>query len=224
MASSEGAALVEPETCGWDVYDEKNSLELAVARGHRVVFLDVEIADRPAGRIKIELFTSVVPRSCENIRQLCTGEHHQSGLPVGYKGSSFHRVIRGFMIQGGDFVKVRGRQLFRLSTNHAVCGLQHDGTGSFSIYGSRFADEGPGLKLRHRSHGIVSMANSGANSNGCQFFITTEKADSLDGKHVVVGRVLDDASMMTVRMIENTPVGKRDAPSLSVKIVECGEL
>eukprot|EP00624_Nannochloropsis_granulata_P005551 evm.model.NODE_39549_length_7044_cov_17.387848.1 len=102
------------------------------------------------------------------------------------------------MIQGGDFVK-------------------GDGTGLKSIYGDKFADEG--FDLRHTGPGLLSMANSGPNSNGCQFFITCNKCEWLDGKHVVFGKVLDAASMLTVRKIENT-----DVKRLKVEVVECGEL
>ncbi|GAB5035769.1 peptidyl-prolyl cis-trans isomerase [Nannochloropsis oceanica] len=170
----------------------------AVSRGNPVVFMDISIATRPAGRIKMELFRDVAPKTVENFRQFCTGEYRESGLPIGYKGSPFHRVIKDFMIQGGDFVK-------------------GDGTGLKSIYGDKFADEG--FDLRHTGPGLLSMANSGPNSNGCQFFITCNKCEWLDGKHVVFGKVLDAASMLTVRKIENT-----DVKRLKVEVVECGEL
>jgi len=75
----------------------------AVSRGNPVVFMDISIATRPAGRIKMELFRDVAPKTVENFRQFCTGEYRESGLPIGYKGSPFHRVIKDFMIQVGFY-------------------------------------------------------------------------------------------------------------------------
>lgn len=165
-----------------------------------VVFLDISIGTRAIGRIKIELFADVVPKTAENFRQLCTGEFKSGGVPLGYKGAPFHRVIREFMLQGGDFV--RG-----------------NGMGTTSIYGDHFNDES--FSLKHDAAGLLSMANSGPNSNGCQFFITCAPCDFLDGKHVVFGRVLD--GMNVVRLIEETPT-IQSKPKLPVTISECGEM
>lgn len=179
------------------------AFEEAIRKGNPVVFFDVAIAGVPAGRIRMELFADVCPRTAENFRQFCTGEFRKNSLPIGYKKCLFHRVIKGFVIQGGDFE--RG-----------------DGTGKLSIYGSSFADEN--FNLRHTGPGLLSMANSGPNTNGCQFFITCAKCDWLDGKHVVFGKVLDEDSMLVVRKIENVPVGTADKPKLPVTIEQCGEL
>ncbi|GBE86059.1 Peptidyl-prolyl cis-trans isomerase H [Sparassis crispa] len=115
--------------------------------------------------------------------------------------SLLNRVVPNFMCQGGDFIK-------------------GDGTGSFSIYGDKFPDEN--FQEKHTGPGLLSMANSGANTNGCQFFVTTAKCDFLDGKHVVFGKVID--GMLTLRKIENVPTGPNNRPKLAVKIVECGEM
>ena len=108
----------------------------------------------------MELFADVEPKMAENFRQFCTGQFRKDGVPTGYKGSSFHRVIKDFMIQGGDFVN-------------------GDGTGVTSIYRGLFPDEN--FKLRHSAPGRLSVANSGPSTNGCQFFITCSKCDWLMG-------------------------------------------
>ncbi|CEM01248.1 unnamed protein product [Vitrella brassicaformis CCMP3155] len=168
-----------------------------------VVFFDITVGGNPVGRIKIELYRHVVPKTVENFRRLCTGEFKLNNVPIGYKGASFHRVIKDFMVQGGDFVK-------------------GDGTGSLSIFGERFPDEN--FVLKHDSPGILSMANTGPNSNGCQFFISCAVCDWLDNKHVVFGKVLDADSMMVVRKIENVSVGTNNKPKLDCIIAECGEM
>ena len=167
-----------------------------------VVFFDVRIGTTDMGRILMELYFDLVPRTAENFRQFCTGEAKRDGVPLGYKNTSFHRVIKDFMIQGGDFVN-------------------GDGTGCTSIYGgSTFDDEN--FIMKHEGPGILSMANSGKDTNGCQFFVTSAKCDFLDKKHVVFGRVLD--GLFVVRKIENVPTGANNKPKMPVTIVECGQM
>jgi len=169
------------------------------ARVTEEVYFDFQINGQDAGRVKIGLFGDIVPKTVRNFVQLATKGTTFDGHSGRYQGSFIHRVIDNFMIQGGDFE--RG-----------------DGTGGFSMYGHAFDDEN--FRLKHTGPGMVAMANTGPQSNGSQFYITTVRAPWLDNTHVVFGKVT--SGMDTVRLISRIQRDEADRPLAQVKIVRSG--
>ncbi|KAI0340271.1 peptidyl-prolyl cis-trans isomerase [Trametopsis cervina] len=168
-----------------------------------ITYFDITIGGKPAGRVVFQLYSDIVPKTAENFRALCTGEKGigQSGKPLWYEGSAFHRVIKGFMIQGGDFTA-------------------GNGTGGESIYGEKFEDEA--FAVKHTKPFLLSMANAGPGTNGSQFFITCKETPHLDGKHVVFGEVIRGKSV--VRAVENQPTSSGDVPHAPCVIAASGQL
>eukprot|EP00536_Pseudo-nitzschia_multiseries_P014037 jgi/Psemu1/213584/e_gw1.649.8.1 len=163
----------------------------------------MSIDGNEVGRIVVGLYGNAVPKTVLNFETLAKGDTtHARGRKLAYEGSTFHRIIPNFMIQGGDF------------TNH-------NGTGGLSIYGDKFADEKNGLtRFRHTGPGILSMANSGKNTNGSQFFITTKATPWLDTRHVIFGKVT--SGMNVVRLIEERCGTQSGTPLAVVKVERCG--
>ncbi|XP_063529923.1 peptidyl-prolyl cis-trans isomerase, rhodopsin-specific isozyme-like isoform X1 [Cydia strobilella] len=173
---------------------------LAETRQFRVtdqVYLDIQDENKPLGRVVIGLFGDLAPKAVKNFKVLAT-----KGIKgKSYKGTSFNRIIKRFMVQGGDVVS-------------------DDGSGSISIYGETFKDEN--LDTQHTMAGFVSMANKGKDTNGCQFIITTTGTPWLDNIHTVVGRVIEGQNI--VHLLEHTSTDVDDRPLRSVFIADCGLL
>ncbi|ORD96967.1 CYP1 [Hepatospora eriocheir] len=142
--------------------------------------------------IEIELFFDVTPKTCLNFAKLCEGVDIE-GVHRSYQEIKFHRIIKDFMMQGGDIVN-------------------QNGTGSISIYGRKFNDEN--FEMCHSGPGYVSMANSGPNTNGSQFFITFIKTSWLDGQHVVLGKVKSKCLPVLTKI--NNLAKESSAPSFPV--------
>ncbi|BGP52081.1 hypothetical protein JCM10450v2_008052 [Rhodotorula kratochvilovae] len=166
-------------------------------------FMDFAVEGEPLGRVVFELFDGVVPKTCENFRALCTGSKgvNELGIPLWYKGSILHRVIAGFMVQGGDFT-------------------QRNGKGGESIYGGTFEDES--LKREIDEEGLLCMANRGKNTNGSQWFVSLRPCPHLAGKHVVFGKVVKGYEIIVA--ISKLPVDEKDRPISLVTVSHCGEL
>ena len=169
------------------------------------VFLDIQIERTPVGRLICELRDDVCPKTSENFRRLCKGERVMMMSGFGhelrtYKNSVAHRIIPKFMCQMGDYEN-------------------NDGTGGKSVYGEKFADEN--FVLKHSERGVLSMANSGKDTNGSQFFVCLEKCPWLDGKHCAFGKVVSGMDVLEKIEMCGSKTGK---VSKAVKIIDCGEI
>jgi len=156
------------------------------------------------GRVVMQLFSDVCPKTVENFRALCTGEKgigKTTGKPLHYQGTTFHRVVKDFMVQSGDFSDGNGK-------------------GGESIYSGQFADEN--FDLKHDVPFLLSMANKGPDTNGSQFFVLTQPAPHLDGIHTVFGHVISGKEV--IKEIEELQVDKKNRPLQDARIVNCGEL
>ncbi|CAG2177009.1 unnamed protein product, partial [Oppiella nova] len=175
-----------------------------IAKLRHRCFFDITIGDQNVGRIVFELFNDVCPKTCDNFRSLCTGEKglaKTTAKPLHYKNVLFHRVVKNFIIQSGDFSMGNGR-------------------GGESIFGGTFNDEN--FDIKHDKPFLLSMANRGKNTNGSQFFITLNTAKHLDGVHVVFGHVLSGHEV--INEIQNQTTDKDGKPVVDVVIANCGEL
>jgi cyclophilin family peptidyl-prolyl cis-trans isomerase len=171
-----------------EIINEINNKEV---KKETFVYLTVEINRQEVGKIIIRLFDDIVPKTCNNFRQLCRTKK--------YVNSPFHRIIKDFMIQGGDFTS-------------------YNGTGGYSIYGNKFEDEN--FILKHDKPYLLSMANSGPNTNGSQFFITTTETPHLDGKHVVFGEVVKGFEL--IYQLNNVDTDHKDMPHDRIIISDSG--
>jgi peptidylprolyl isomerase len=186
------------------MYDDKKGILVPNANGDNPhVFFDIKQGDEDLGKVVMQLYKDITPKTADNFRALCTGEKGEgkNGKPLHYKNSSFHRVIKDFMIQGGDFTA-------------------GNGTGGESIYGEKFPDEN--FIIKHTKAGQLSMANAGPGTNGSQFFVTSRDTSHLDDKHVVFGHVVE--GMDVIRKIEATSCGANDKPAVDILIADCGEI
>merc|ERR1719229_921221 len=174
--------------------------------GNMYVYLEVEISNVNIGRMIFKLYYGICPKTAENFKCLCNGERGTgliTKMPLHYQGAKFHRIIPGFMCQGGDFEL-------------------GDGRGGESIYGGKFGDEAGGLALRHAKRGLLSMANSGRDTNGSQFFILFKPAHHLNGKHCVFGEMVEGHA--TLDAIEGVKTQSDDRPIAPIVIARCGQL
>ena len=164
-----------------------------------VVFLDVQVGEQMLGRLQLELFQHLLPRTARNFYELCTGDHLVEGRPIGYKHSSFSKVVKETYVLGGDL-----------------------GPEPRSIYGGYFEDES--FVVPHDSEGILTMVNDGPHTNSSRFAITFAPAPWMDGHTVAFGRLYAANSLQVLRTLANTPTGVGGVPLVRVRVAECGEM
>ncbi|SBS83461.1 peptidyl-prolyl cis-trans isomerase 11, putative [Plasmodium ovale] len=178
---------------------EKYSVNAEDTKITHKAYFDIKINDKPIGRITFGLYGDVVPKTVKNFMSICKGTV-VNGKMLSYKNSIFHRIIPNFMAQGGDITNFNGY-------------------GGLSIYGNKFDDEN--FKLKHNKKGMLSMANSGRNSNGSQFFILFAPAPWLNGKHVVFGEVIEGIE----KLVQIEAVGSNSGEPLTrVLVTDSGVL
>ena len=163
------------------------------------VFMEVQGQRGESGRMVFELYANKVPKTAENFRLICAGDNSEKYT---YEGSTFHRIIDGFMAQGGDFTR-------------------HNGTGGLSIYGDKFEDEPAGLSISHSKRGMLSMANAGPNTNGSQFFITFDATNWPVGNHVLFGELIEGEDVLKLLEANGSRSGK---PKQLFTVTSCGEV
>ncbi|XP_045917120.1 probable inactive peptidyl-prolyl cis-trans isomerase-like 6 isoform X3 [Micropterus dolomieu] len=168
--------------------------------GHQFVFMDIQIAGEAAGRLLFELFSDVCPKTSKNFEALCTGERglSQSGLPLCYKGSVFHRVVPNGWVQ-------------------ADISPERKGNGGESIYGATFQDES--FAVSHTKRGTLGMANKGPHTNGSQFYITLQPTPWMDRTYVAFGQVVEGVDVL--RRLEEAPTCN-ERPKYECKVTDCG--
>lgn len=151
----------------------------------------IAVFETTSGTIELELREDLAPKTVENFTKLIKKGY--------YNGTIFHRVIKRFMIQGGDPTGT--------------------GAGGDSIWGKDFADE-LHPKAMFNKVGVLAMANRGPNTNGSQFFITTTETPWLNGKHTIFGYVANKNSYLVVQKIENSETTYGDKPKVEQKIIK----
>jgi peptidylprolyl isomerase len=166
------------------------------------VFLKIKIEEKKVGELVFELRSDIVPKTAENFRMLCLGSRSksQNGADRAYRGSRFHKIVPGLMAQGGDFT-------------------EGNGSGGESIYGFHFNDEN--FILKHDEPGIITMANSGPNTNGSQFIITFVPCPFLDGKNVAFGKLIRGWEVLSSMQAEGTKSGQVKS---NVEIISSGQI
>ncbi|KAG6620383.1 Peptidyl-prolyl cis-trans isomerase [Phytophthora cinnamomi] len=206
----------------------KDEFRVGTDRGPPLVYLDLGVGDQPSRRLHIELFHEELPITTENFRLLCTGELRGKGKvkALWYKNTRFHRVIPGFMMQGGDIT--HGAMTWYLHWKSVPCGLvthwlalcfdPGNGAGGVAAMGTSFEDES--FLFKHQV-GAVSMAHQNS-SNRSQFFICFGAPSWLDGKHVVLGQVLrDDLPHLAAFEATGSASGR---PTSAIVVTDAGQV